>query len=337
MVSAGENKLFFAGTAYLGMPFNTKFRELFIRGMEIYGVNHGASRNNNITLDIFSIAERVAAKRFNSEDAILLSSGYLAAQLVVQYYDASHELIYAPDSHPALCLGLPNLPQINFQDWVDQTIEKVNKSNRPCLIISNALNNLLPEIYDFNWLTRIDSTKEVIVLLDDSHGIGITGNNGKGCYSRIVETTTAQVIVIASMAKAMGVDAGLVISKTSIISQIRSSPIYAGSSPPSPGALYAFVNSEEIYHQELKSLWQNIQLFIDLLKPGNHLFYLPNFPVFLLNDQTIADGLLQKGIHISSFPYPDPEGKKLNRIVFTSAHKATEIELLASIINELLQ
>ena len=54
-----ENKknisLFFGGTAYLGIPHNDEFRKLFIRGMEIYGVNHGASRNNNITLDIFSI------------------------------------------------------------------------------------------------------------------------------------------------------------------------------------------------------------------------------------------------------------------------------------------
>jgi 8-amino-7-oxononanoate synthase len=337
MDSKRENHLFFGGTAYLGMPFNVKFRESFIRGMEIYGVNHGASRNNNITLDIFEIAEREAAKRFLAEDAILLSSGYLAAQLLVQYFVASHELIYAPESHPALCLGSPNLPQIIFKDWVEKTIEKINKSNRPCLIISNTLNNLKPNIYDFNWLSYIDPTKEVVLLLDDSHGIGITGKNGEGCYSRISELSNIQTIVIASMAKALGVDAGLIIAKKSIISQLRSSSVYAGSSPPSPGALYAFVNSEEIYHQELKRLGQNMQTFIDLLRPQNSLFYIPNFPVFLLNDKTIAEGLLKNGIYISSFPYPDPQGEKLNRVVLTSVHKTQEIERLARTINELSQ
>ena len=109
----GSN-LFFSGTAYLGMPHNKVFRNLVFEGIEIYGLNHGASRNNNITLDIFSIAENVAARRFGSEDSIFLSSGYLAAQLLVQHYYETHRLIYAPDTHPALWIGRPKGPQRKF-------------------------------------------------------------------------------------------------------------------------------------------------------------------------------------------------------------------------------
>lgn len=334
MDKVSKSTLFFGGTAYLGMPWNKDFRKLVIKGMELYGVNHGASRNNNITLDIFSIAEKTAAKRFLSEDAIIVSSGYLAAQLVVQNYYKSHRLIYAPETHPALWLGIPASTKIKFSDWVEQVIIQINNSDLPSLIISNALNNLIPEIYSFSWLHRIDPNKKVIILIDDSHGIGITGDRGEGAYSRIPELPNVQKIVIASMAKALGVDAGLILGNLSIIEQLRSSPVYAGSSPPSPGILYAFVKSEDIYRDELKKLRMNLRLFTDLLNSGSGLFFINDFPVFVLNDDIIAAGLLKNGINISSFPYPDPKGKSLHRIVLSSNHQKEELEILTNAINE---
>lgn len=333
MNTVSRSTLFFGGTAYLGTPWNPDFRKLVIKGIELYGVNHGASRNNNITLDIFSIAEKTAAKRFKAEDAIIVSSGYLAAQLVVQNYYKSHQLIYAPETHPALWLGIPAAPKMKFSDWVEQVIVQINNSDQPSLIISNSLNNLIPEIYDFSWLHRIDPHKRVIILVDDSHGIGITGDEGEGVYSRIPVLPNVQKMVIASMAKALGVDAGLILGNLSIIEQFRSSPVYAGSSPPSPGMLYAFVNSDVIYRRELKNLRINLRLFTDLLNSGSGLFFIDDFPVFLLKDDIVAAELLKNGINISSFPYPDPKGKSLHRIVLSSSHQREDLEVLANVIN----
>jgi 7-keto-8-aminopelargonate synthetase-like enzyme len=318
------------------MPFNEDFRKLVFKGMELYGVNHGASRNNNFTLDIFSKAEGLAAKRFLSEDSILVSSGYLAAQLVIQHYYASHQFIYSPESHPALYLGAPLIPKIKYCDWVEQAIDEINKSKKPVLIISNALNNLTPDIYDFAWLSRIDSEHEVVILVDDSHGIGIIGEKGEGTYSKISELPNIQKIVIASMAKALGMDAGLILANSSLIHKLRTSPVYAGSSPPSPGILYAFVHSEEIYNQELIRLRKNINYFIEMVNTGSGLSFIKDFPVFLVNNETLVEEFIKNGINISSFPYPDPQGKKLNRIVFSSIHKMEELELIANTINSLI-
>lgn len=335
MNSVITHNLFFGGTAYLGMPFNESFRKLVFKGMELYGINHGASRNNNITLDIFSIAEKEAAKRYLSEDAIIVSSGYLAAQVVVQHYFQSHHLVYAPESHPALFLGLPNSPKMSFNEWIEATVNEVNSSNRPVLIISNALNNLIPEIYDFEWLSRLVPDREIIVLIDDSHSLGVLGENGEGSYSKIPQLPNIQKIVVSSMAKAMGVDAGLILANSSIINSLRGSAIYAGSSPPSPGILYAYVHSEKIYHQELQHLRQNIKLLVDHIDSENELFYVKDFPVFLIKNDLIAEGLIKKGFQFSSFPYPDPKGKKLNRLVIRSTHKAEDINLLSKLVKEL--
>ena len=325
--------LFFGGTAYLGIPHNEAFKKLVFEGIEIYGINHGASRTNNITLDIFSIAENEAARRFGAEDSILLSSGYLAAQLLVQQYFETHQLIYAPDTHPALWIGRANAPRIKFVEWIEKTIELINGSDQPVMLISNSLNNLVPEIYNFDWLTRVDPHKELILLIDDSHGIGITGNQGEGIYSRLPKLPNIQTYVIASMAKALGFDAGLILGNSAGIKNLRTSPLYVGSSPPAPGMLYAFVHAADIYAHELLYLRKNLRLFTDLLESTKNLFFINDFPVFLLLDDEIAADLSKNGINISSFPYPDPRAKAIHRIVINSIHKKEELEILAKRIN----
>lgn len=337
MDKKGMPGLFFGGTAYLGIPHNEAFREHVFKGMELYGLNHGASRNNNITLDIFSIAEAEAAKRFKSEDSILLSSGYLAAQLVVQHYFRSHSLIYAPETHPALWIGSPEPPRLQFYEWVEKTTQRINESDKPCMIISNSLNNLIPEIHDFNWLKKIDSSKMVILLIDDSHGIGICGDHGEGVYSRIPQQENIETFVIASMAKALGIDAGIILGNLESIKNLRKSTVYVGSSPPSPGMLYAFVNAKKLYAQELSNLRKNLRLFTDLLESTKSLFFLNDFPVFLLKKDSDAIRLLKNGINISSFPYPDPMGKSLHRIIVSSIHSKGELEVLANEMNGALK
>lgn len=321
----------------MGMPRNEEFRKLVFEGIERYGVNHGASRNNNSALDIYSIAEAEVARLCDSEDAIVVSSGYLAAQLVVQHYFAEHQLIYAPDTHPALWIGKPEPPVLWFNDWVERTIMEVNASEKTPLIITNSLNNLFPEIYNFDWLKHLDPEKQVTLLIDDSHGIGITGLKGEGVYSGIPRLPNIEVLVVASMAKALGVDAGFILGDRKSIQTLRSSPVYVGSSPPSPGILYAYTQAEEIYRDELKKLRKNIRFFTNLIAGNEGLSYVNNFPVFLLNDPRSAEYLLKEGILISSFPYPDPEGEYLNRVVISSSHRRDELEILATAINQGLE
>jgi 7-keto-8-aminopelargonate synthetase-like enzyme len=138
------------------------------------------------------------------------------------------------------------------------------------------------------------------------------------------------------MAKALGVDAGLILGNAAIIEQFRTSPVYAGSSPPSPGLLYAFVNSADIYSNELKKLRMNLRFFTDLLNSESGLHFINDFPIFLLKDDIIATGLLKNGINISSFPYPDPNGKSLHRIVLNSIHQREDLEILANTIKKLV-
>ena len=314
------------------MPFNDKFKQLVFEGINRYGINFGASRNNNFTLDVFALAEAEAAMRCSADDSIIVSSGYLAAQLVIQHYFGERKFIYAPDTHPALWIGEPSPPKMCFTEWADKAVKEVNSSNQPVLLITNSLNNLFPEVYEFEWLNKILPGRKVSLLVDDSHGMGITGKNGEGAYPRIPKSQTFETIVIASMAKASGVDAGIILGSKKIIAELRASPIYAGASPPSPGFLYAYVNAFAIYLDELDKLRANMKFFTTFIEGKKRFEYSNDLPVYLINDSNAGNFLSSKGILISSFAYPDPKGRALNRVVLNSMHSKEEMRELAALL-----
>ena len=322
----GRRYLYFGGTAYLGIPQNQEFIDLYLRGIKLFGLNNGTSRNNNIQLGIYNDAEKVAAKRYGSEEALITSSGYLAAQLAVQTLSRAGTLIYAPNTHPALWLNQQPQISCSFKEWKNETIRRLNGSEKKdWVIISNSMNNLVPEIYDFSFLNEVDPEKNIVLIIDDSHGIGVN-HDGSSAWSVLPKKRNIECVVLASMAKALGVDAGLILGGQKTISKLKDTNIFAGASPPSAAGLYAFIHAELIYQNTWNALQQNIRFLAENLNSSWQ--YESSFPAFLIDDPEIDQYFLKDNILISSFPYPDRSSKPINRIVLSSWHETQDIQRL---------
>ena len=330
----GESYLYFGGTAYLGIPQNGDFMALYVEGLKKYGLNNGTSRGNNIQLGIYDEAERHAAQYFGAEAALITSSGYLAAQLAIKAFLRHGMQLYAPESHPALWLkAAPGFAGNTFSQWAENTVSQINNSKQTqWVLISNALNNLYPELYDFSFLRRILPEKELILIVDDSHGIGIL-NKGAGIVNLIQAPGNVKVVVVASMAKALGVDAGLILASREIIQQLKRSQEFLGASPPSAAGLYAFMQAGKLYQKALGRLHANMNYFSARIHQQEWKF-VNSFPVYLSGDADLHQKLLKHNVLISSFPYPDHQGKPLNRVVMTSEVSTESIDVLLKAIAE---
>lgn len=332
LIRANEREyIFFGGTAYLGLLVNEAYVDLYMQGISIYGLNNGTSRNNNIQLGIFDVAEEVAAIRFGFEDAVLVSSGYLAAQLVIRCLSGFGALLYAPSCHPALWLDATPDVIGTMDSWLKETVQLINGSSQESfVIVSNALDNLTPEHYDFSPLLEIAPQKKVVLIIDDSHGIGVVRQNKVSTELSMFNDTAVEVVVVASLAKGMGTDAGIILSSHKWTNWFRKSPFFTGASPASPASMFAFTNSQDIYEEEFKKLHQNIESFTNLI--GNNLNYIPNFPVFSSTEPELYQKLTHNGCLISSFPYPLESDPLLNRIVLSSLHISDDLKKLAQVI-----
>jgi len=322
-----QEYLYFGGTSYLGINQNERFRDIYLEGLQELGLNNGTSRSNNVQLAIYNEAEEEASSRFYSEASLITSSGFLAAQLVVRQFSSFGEVIYAPNCHPALWLNNKPVVQRTFKEWIANTIDYINQTKgKRFVIISDALNNLKPEIHDFSSLQEIQSDKEIILIIDDSHGIGIIGEKGIGVYSALPSATNIVRVVVASMAKGLGIDAGVVLSDALTINSLKQTGVFLGASPPAPALLYAFVNAKEVYYDEWNKLHTHIS-YMEKMIPEEFLFA-KGFPVYYTERSRLYSQLLSKNIVISSFSYPQANDPLLNRIVVSSVHRNEDLQYL---------
>lgn len=324
--------LYFGGTAYLGIPQNKEFIKLYTEGINRYGLNNGTSRGNNVQLGIYDEAEAFTAEKYGAEAALITSSGYLAAKLTVRIYTQNREVRYGPNTHPALWRDGNPTVLLTFEQWAEQILTEINNSEaKEWVLLSNSINNLHPEIYDFSFITKFDASKKITLIIDDSHGVGLL-NDGNSVLLNLTKNTNVEIIVVASMAKALGIDAGVILGSQKTISKLKQSEEFYGASPPAAAGLYAFINANDIYRHSYEQLQENVKIFSQQLTNKDEWHFVEDFPVFLSKQPNIEQRLLEQNILISSFPYPDRNGKNLNRIVLSSWHSKTDVfKLIAAL------
>jgi len=330
LVIDGKHYLFFGGTAYLGLLDNPEYIQLYKEGIDKYGLNNGTSRSNNIQLGIYRQVEEALAMRFGFEDAALFSSGYLSAQAAVKALKEDKEIIYAPGCHPALWLD--DKPQVegSFEKWAEETIHYINNAKQDSfIVISNCIDNLRPANYDFSIFSTVLDHKQVLLLLDDSHGIAVVHKNGiSSNLSLLKDKHNIEIVIVASLAKGLGTDAGVVLGTSKSLNKVKKQPIFLGASPSSPASMYALLYGDGIYSSAFDQLHKNIAYFKHRLSINNELSHIVNFPVFSSLEPSLYEYLRQNNILISSFPYPLSTSSLLNRIVISALHTESDLNYL---------
>lgn len=238
---------FFSGTSYLGMNQDENFKQLLIEGLHQYGMSFGSSRNGNLQLAIYETAENKMAAWVGAEKALTVSSGMLAGQLVAQYLKTQQVIyFYAPQSHSAnFHEPIVQLPAMSFQEWTKQIAKQIKETNAPhSVIVCNSTDGLRATAYDFDWIHELSDNQAITLIIDDSHGLGITGKNGAGIFQYISVKSSIRFIVVSSLHKAMGIPGGVIFSDETTIETLRHTAFFASCSPIAPAYLYAYLKAD---------------------------------------------------------------------------------------------
>lgn len=323
----------FISSNYLSVYNNSDFRSILGVGIEKYGYNFGGSRLSNICPEIYDEAENHLVDFLSADDALLISSGTLSGFLISEYIQSlSSCLIFeAADLHPSLKSN--GKKSIVFNDS-QELKELLNKNDRDIkkFILVNSINPLNVKILDNDFLKDISSFENIILVVDDSHGLGILGKNGTGIIS-LLNSFNFRYIVSASLAKAFGVRGGIIAGDKEIIENIRNSAAWGGASPPAPFYIYTWMKAFSIYQFELEKLRDNIDFFFKENRFDDKLQFYRDFPVFIFRDKVDENDLFQNQIRISSFSYPTKNDPLKQRIVLNSGHSFSEIEKLLEVLN----
>jgi len=330
----GKSFLYFGGTAYLGVQDHLPFKQLFLEQMEQYGLQYGASRKSNVSLEVYSKTENYLVNWVGSEACLTMSSGYLAAQLLIQtYLKQGYTLFGTLNSHIAL-----HTQGVIKSNTIDSLIEKVqseiDQDNTPVILFDTIdfEDALFP---NFEALQQLPLEK-VILIGDDSHGIGVIGKSGNGAYLFLKALNPAKLLVCCSLGKALGIQAGAVFGDAADIETLKSTAFYGGASPASPAFMGTLLRAENIYSQRLGKLRENYIIFKTQLRHLQFFNHLDGHPTFEFADAAIAQFLEAEGFLFTNFRYPDESGPLVSRIVLSAYHQNEDVKRLANCINSLI-
>jgi 8-amino-7-oxononanoate synthase len=336
IVHEGNELLYFSGTSYLGIASNKAFEELVILGIQQYGISHGLSRINNVRLAVYDQFESYFAEKAGSEKSLVLSSGFLSGQSAIQYLaNKADYILIAPDTHAAILPPYTSTKKSYEGTWEDHcksTCEQLPSQH--ILIVSNSVNPLTPEIHDFSWIAQLPRTHKYTLLLDDSHAFGVVGSTVFGSYNKW-KYLPVELVVSGSLGKGLGMPAGIILGDQSTLLNISRESIFRTSSPPSPAFLYAFLKAQDIYQEALETLKKNNRFFFNLIQNNHSLHGSVEYPVYTFQNRNWVKQLEDKGIVVSSFPYPDLTDPWTNRVIISAFHEEEDLLLLHKILSQL--
>ncbi|MEJ2585018.1 MAG: aminotransferase class I/II-fold pyridoxal phosphate-dependent enzyme [Robiginitalea sp.] len=331
----GKSYLYFGGTSYLGMQRDPEFLKLMSEGMRRLGTHWGASRVGNVTLPVYQRAEAALASWMGSPACLTLSSGFLAARLVAEYFFRRHTCFFSPNCHEAL---LP--PGSTRQpDWesLARTLETylVQPGAGPPVVFTDSMGG--PGRPGPVWDLLEELPKKCILVADDSHGIGISGPDGSGSWKALDAMGFKELVVCGSLGKAMGVTAGFAAGTAQRLAQLEKTPFFAGASPAPPTGLSTLTKALEsgMYQKKWQRLNARVKFLQDRIGSLDLLMFQKAYPVLGFRNRRLAQFLLERNILITDFEYP-AEGDALSysRIVITAAHQETQLQYLAAVLKE---
>lgn len=324
-----EPYLYFGGTAYLGLSTNKAFQELVVKNILKWGTTYGSSRNANVKVAAYENGETFLANYIRAEAVVTVSSGMLAGKLVIDelkkqtdtffHFDDVHTAIQTNNSVPVFIAG-----KINSR-LLDDKEEKIT-------ILTDGVPSFETNPIDLNILRKISKNKEVTVLIDESHSLGILGKNGCGIYSEI-NLPVKRKIMVSSLGKAFGLTGGVIVSDASFIDQIKKSEIFGSAAGMNPAFVQTLADAAEIYPIQHQKLVENLKYIDQKLFKNDSIKFDKGYPLLYLKDKNIIDVLKENKIIIASFKYKQ-NADNLNRIVVTANHLPEDLDKLIMTLND---
>ena len=326
----GQKFLYFGGTSYLGMATSNEFLKILSNNFNKWGTSYGSSRNSNVKLSIYDKFENQISADVGAQSAAAVSSGMLAGKFVIENLSKTTSSFYHyPKTHPAV-IGPGSLPL-----FINGKINKhlLNEIPEEVVISADAILSLEIIPTNFDFLKDISPAKNITLVVDESHSLGIVGENGGGIFKTIPMENLKRKILVSSLGKALGLSVGIICGDVKFIDTIKCETNFISASATNPAYLATYLEAQKIYEAQRSKLKIKLEFISSNLFSDKKYKFDKNYPVIYSNDETVFSSLLHDHIVITRFKYPTYKNY-MNRIVITANHSKHDLEKLVNLLNK---
>ena len=364
----GRDLIYFAGTGYLGLQGDPRVIEAACKAVRTYGVHPATSRSGFGESLLLVEVEQLAARYFGAENALYFVSGYAGMATLVQAADEPVDLILADAwlhlaGQDAALLSRAKIERFRHGDPHDlrDQLRRHAHSGRT-LVLCDGVSPVRGDIAPVNdYLSVIEAHGSCRLVIDDAHGVGVLGANGRGTIEHASDKTQQpipinldtsfsperQVWMCGTLSKALGGSGGVIPGSSGFISGLKAGARWyhgaAASPAPVAGATAAALDIVWREPELRRSLNDNVRYLRSRLRSLGLEFDDWPTPIICLrigsgeNMARIQKGLMDQGIviaHSRNYAGVDHEGAL--RIAVFATHTTEMIDALIDVMRGFL-
>lgn len=261
----GHRVLMFGSNAYTGLTGDDRVINAGIEAMKKYGSGCAGSRFLNGTLDIHVALEKELADFVGKEEAICLSTGFSVNAGVIPCLVGKNDFIYCDDRDHASIVDGRRLSfaktvkyKHNDMGMLERCIRRAPR-NAVKLIIVDGVFSMEGDLADLPAIVEIKKKyKNVVIMVDEAHGLGVFGRQGRGVCDHFGLTDDVDLIM-GTFSKSLASIGGFIAANSVIINYLRhTARTYIFSASATPAATASAREALRILKSEperLQNLW----------------------------------------------------------------------------------
>ena len=261
----GKKVLMFGSNSYMGLTYDKRIVDAAIAATKKYGTGCAGSRFLNGTLDLHVQLEKELAAFLGKEDCLVFTTGFTVNEGVIPTLVDRRDYIICDDrDHASIVDGrrLSFATQLKYKHNDMEALEKELKKCNPesvKLIIVDGVFSMEGDLAPLPEIVRLKEKYNASIMVDEAHGMGVFGRQGRGVCDHFGVTDQVDVIM-GTFSKSFASLGGFVAADSDTINWIRhtcrSYIFQASCTPASAAAALEALHIFQSEPQRQENLWK---------------------------------------------------------------------------------
>ena len=338
----GRKALMFGSNSYLGLSDDPRLKEAAIAAIQKYGTSCSGSRFLNGTLDIHEELEEKLANLVGKKKAVTFSTGFQVNLGVVSTLGVRDGFIFLDSLDHACIIDGARLSFSKILKFPHNDMEMLEKrlrhvpKNAHKLVVVDGVYSMEGDIAPMPDLVHLCDKYDAALMVDDAHGLGVLGRQGRGTANHFGLTDRVDLIM-GTFSKSFGSLGGFIAADDDIIDYIKHtarSLIFSASMPPANVAAVSKAIDIMLSEPErLENLWKVTRHAHEAFRnAGFDIGHTqsPIIPLFVRDTfkaMTIVRDALDEGVFITPVIAPAvPEKDVLIRFALMATHTEAQVD-----------
>ncbi len=261
----GKKVLMFGSNSYMGLTYDPRIVEAAIKATRKYGTGCAGSRFLNGTLDLHIQLEHELAEFLGKDECLVFPTGFTVNEGVIPTLVDRKDYIICDDRDHASIVDGRRLSFATQLKYKHNDMEALEKELQKCnpesvkLIVVDGVFSMEGDLAPLPEIVRLKEKYNASIMVDEAHGMGVFGKQGRGVCNHFGVTDQVDVIM-GTFSKSFASLGGFVAADKDTINWVRhTARSYIFQASCTPASTAAALEALHIFQDEperQENLWK---------------------------------------------------------------------------------